>query len=103
MVDIDNIKQKYCMDSKGAFGNEKNPMKKHDMRANLNNNAELENVKKELELVQNLARDANRVFSFGRSRKQGPAIKKAYDDAKKAIDRLWGVVEMRLDRLMAEK
>lgn len=83
MVDIENIKQKYCMDSKGAFGNEKNPMKKHDMRANLNNNAELENVKKELELVKNLATDANRVFSFGRSRKQGPAIKKPMMTQKK--------------------
>lgn len=32
MVDIENIKQKYCMDSKGAFGNVKNPVEKKDRR-----------------------------------------------------------------------
>lgn len=47
-MNIEEIRQKYSVDSKGAFGNEKNPMKKHDMRANLNNNAELENVKKRI-------------------------------------------------------
>lgn len=31
----EEIKAKYAKDSLGAFGNEKNPMKKHEMRAAL--------------------------------------------------------------------
>lgn len=67
------------------------------------NSAELEQVKREYEAVKKLKLDAMNIYSLGRARKQGPAIKKAYNDMKAAIDRLWGIVEMRGLRLEAEK
>lgn len=94
---LQEIKERYSVDSIGAFGNEKNPMKKHQMRADLKtkNSAELEKVKTEYEKIRELAIQARKIFDVGRSWKQGPAINKAYKDANKAIDRLWAVVEMR--------
>lgn len=94
---IERIREKYAIDSAGAFGNEKNPMKKHQMRASLKekNTAEFNKINEEYQKIRELAQNARNVFKMGRSWKQGPAIKKAYDDAKAAIDRLWAVVEMR--------
>lgn len=99
------IKAKYATDSLGAFGNEKNPMKKHEKRAALKekNSADLEKTKKEYEMIQKLASDARFLYTFGRQNKQGPAIKKAYDDMKKSIDRLWFVVSQRGSALQANR
>lgn len=101
----EEIKTKYAKDSLGAFGNEKNPMKKHEMRAALKekNSRDLEMTKKEYVMIQKLASDARNLYSFGRSKKQGPAIQKAYDEMKKAIDRLWTVVAQREGALQANR
>lgn len=92
----EEIKAKYAKDSLGAFGNEKNPMKKHEMRAALKkkNSRDLEMTEKEYAKIQKLASDAKSLYSYSleRLKKQGPAIQKAYDEMKKAIDRLWTLV-----------
>lgn len=104
MVDIEKIQKKYAMDSKGAFGNEKNPMKKHEMRQAAKASPDVAELKKEYERVVSLKNEAYKVFSsFSRSRNQGPAIKKAYQDMLRSIDRLWAVIEQRGFRIGADK
>ena len=45
MVDIEKIKQKYAMDSKGAFGNENNALKRHALRKEANSKPESDPLK----------------------------------------------------------
>lgn len=101
---LKTIAEKYNFDSAGAFGSEKNPIKKREMRQAAKNNPDLEELKKEYERVRALKQTAGNVYSsFSRLRSQGPAIKKAYKDMIAAIDRLWAVVEMRGMRIEANK
>ena len=103
----EEIKAKYAKDSLGAFGNEKNPMKKHEMRAALKKKNSRDRVmtEKEYAMIQKLASDARNLYSysFGRFKEQGPAIQKAYDEMKKAIDRLQTVTSQRKEAFQANR
>ena len=92
---IKNIAEKYNFDSAGAFGAEKNPMKKHQMRQEAkekqgNFESRLSGMFDGIREAKNALLKATR---YGLSSKT-PALSKASQDAQKALDRLESVVGM---------